>query len=197
MKYILHKKVTFRIGGRNIAKMSKEKFIEKAKDFCMIHTYKSNWATENKLFDDVITVICNLGRLIDAPSNYIKRDFKGIYYDASASHRVGTLQISPSGYPYLCGCIGGGNWGKELLIIVYHDGKKLRVYVPTCGNTWRLDNKVVLQENLNDDDKKYIVEDLTKDGQLPSGTSPEEFVGDIEFDLKSGVAEFYSRIMEV
>lgn len=202
MKYILHKKVTFRIGGRNIAKISREEFVKKAKDFCMTHTYKSNWATENKLFDDVITVICNLGRLIDASSNYIKRDFKGICYDASASHRVGTLQISPSGYPYLCGCIGGGNWGKELLIIVYYDGKKLRVYVPTCGNLWRLDTKEVLNEDLDENsskglgDKEYVIKDLIKTGQLPQGTSPDEPGIDVEFDLKSGIAEFYSRIME-
>lgn len=201
MKYILHKKVTFRIGGRNIAKISREEFIDKLRKFCSRTTLVDlESATEIYILNSTIKTVCSLGTGSD--NNQIQKDFKGISYDWTAYRRIGDVRTSPSGYPFLVGCIGGGSWGKEILIIVYCDGKKIRVYVPTCGNPWRLDTKEALNYDLSENtskglgDKEYVIKDLIKTGQLPQGTSPDEPGIDVEFDLKSGIAEFYSRIME-
>ena len=44
----------------------------------------------------------------------------------------------PNGVPYL-GVVAGGDWECPLLFVIYWDGKELRGYVPTDGNSW---NKV-------------------------------------------------------
>lgn len=37
------------------------------------------------------------------------------------------------------GCMAGGDWECPLFFIVYHDGQKLRAYIPTYGNTFNTD----------------------------------------------------------
>jgi hypothetical protein len=39
------------------------------------------------------------------------------------------------------GCSAGGDWEYPLFFIIYHDGKTLRAYIPTEGNTWNTDTK--------------------------------------------------------
>jgi len=46
----------------------------------------------------------------------------------------------PNGMPYL-GCCAGGDWESPLFYLIYFDGKKLRGYIPTDGNTWNTDTK--------------------------------------------------------
>ena len=62
----------------------------------------------------------------------------------------------------------GGDWEIPVYFMVYYDGKRIRVYVPTVGNTWRQDLKQALgnvdkaQRGIKTDDE-YVYDELLKD----------------------------------
>lgn len=49
------------------------------------------------------------------------------------------------------GCTAGGDWEVPVFFIIYWDGKKLRAYVPTDGNTWNTDTKAAYGNNARAD----------------------------------------------
>ena len=51
------------------------------------------------------------------------------------------FQTLPNGLTYL-GVTAGGDWESPLFFIIYHDGQKLRAYIPKDGNTWNLKTKM-------------------------------------------------------
>jgi hypothetical protein len=56
-----------------------------------------------------------------------------------------------NGLPYF-GVIAGGDWELPVFFIVYWDGKELRGYVPTDGNTWNTDTKKAYGNGENGED---------------------------------------------
>ena len=67
----------------------------------------------------------------------------------------------------LLGVNAGGDWEKAIYFCIYWDGKQLRAYIPTEGNTWNTLNKVAVG---NDDecDEKFIAKYPGK-GELDYG----------------------------
>jgi hypothetical protein len=54
-------------------------------------------------------------------------------------HRTGNLSF--------LGCLGGGDWQDPVAFVLYHDGKDLRGYVPTDGNSFVLATKKAAEAN--------------------------------------------------
>lgn len=50
-----------------------------------------------------------------------------------------------------CGMSSGGHWETPVFFVVYWDGKKLRVYVPTKGNPWNTKTKEAYGNDENSD----------------------------------------------
>ena len=87
-----------------------------------------------------------------------------------------------------------GDWEIPVYFMVYYDGKKIRVYVPTVGNTWRQDLKQALgnvykaQRNIKSDDE-YVYDELLKDklidkqDNVPGGIA-EHIVADKDLMIK-------------
>lgn len=71
------------------------------------------------------------------------------------------LHTLDNGLSYL-GVQAGGDWESSLFFIIYHDGRKLRGYVPEKGNTWNTLNKKAVG---NDDemDKAFLKSKGLKD----------------------------------
>jgi len=49
------------------------------------------------------------------------------------------------------GCSAGGDWQVPVFFIIYWDGKRLRAYVPTDGNTWNTDTKTAYGDDARAD----------------------------------------------
>ena len=82
----------------------------------------------------------------------VKKDLKKVQFDFEnyefkngegyqGSTPIVGWQVSTSGLPFL-GVAAGGDWEFPLFFIIYWDGKKLRGYIPTDGNTWNTDTKM-------------------------------------------------------
>ena len=56
------------------------------------------------------------------------------------------FNTTPGGLPFL-GVTAGGDWEVPVFLIVYYDGKKLRGYIPTDGNTWNTKAKAAYGNN--------------------------------------------------
>ena len=59
-----------------------------------------------------------------------------------------------SGIPFL-GCMAAGDWEMPLFFIIYYDGKKLRMYIPSYGNVVNLDFKCAFG---SEDSSEYFAE---------------------------------------
>ena len=62
---------------------------------------------------------------------YFKKDI--------GSHLIGFHTLS-NGIPFL-GFVAGGDWETPIFAIYYYDGKRIRMYIPSYGNTINLDTK--------------------------------------------------------
>ena len=60
------------------------------------------------------------------------------------------------------GCYGGGDWEEPVFFIIYHDGSKLRGYVPVCGNVFNLKTKQALG-NDEEADVAFLNNDIVTD----------------------------------
>lgn len=58
----------------------------------------------------------------------------------------------------------GGDWEHPLYFIVYHDGKKFRGYIPTCGNTWNIKDKCAYGSEMDEDRENALADDLLAQG---------------------------------
>ena len=95
-----------------------------------------------------------------------------------------------------------GDWEIPVYFMVYYDGKRIRVYVPTVGNTWRQDLKQALgnvykaQRDIKTDDE-YVYDELLKDKLIDKqdnvpGRISEYIVADKDLMIKD-----FSNCLEV
>lgn len=70
------------------------------------------------------------------------RDFLGF-------RKIGDLTI--------LGCLAGGDWEEPVAFVVYHDGKDLRGYVPTEGNSFVLSRKAAADASANQEARAFDV----------------------------------------
>ena len=196
----INKKVNLKYGGRTIGKISPEDFIIKSKDF--INKNNENFYymkyDENDVNDVCEALAFTIMSLYSYNSNYyICKDFKNIKFDNENTEVIKFHDENE--YPYIVAS-SGGDWEIPVIFIIYWDGKKIRVYIPKKGNTWRFDTKSALGNYDGDEsypsDEKYVY--LHSDEHLYNydDDEDEEYVDicDVDYDLESCIEDFEARV---
>jgi hypothetical protein len=83
----------------------------------------------------------------------VEFDFENFFYDAQSFPQYQSFlgyHALENGLTFL-GCCAGGDWEAPVYFVLYCDGKKLRAYIPTKGNTYSLKTKQAFG-NCEDDD---------------------------------------------
>lgn len=138
-------------GGRNIAPMSEEEFLEKIRKFipnyeefaegmdeayAMFRYILSGAGVTSKIHDDF--------KGFAFTGTYKEREFEGgfsektvkndlHFEDENAEVEIKTVGVGcPFIFVTMCGC--DSQW--PFCWMIYHDGKTFRVFVPTYGNNW-------------------------------------------------------------
>lgn len=103
----------------------------------------------------------------------------------------------PNGLEYLGFC-AGGDGEIPLYGIIYHDGKKLRGYIPECGNTYDTDygtafnSEFASNKSVPEEVNEYPVTTfMRKRGCEPADGEDEELLPDVELMIK----DIMSRIV--
>lgn len=188
--YSINTKRAFKDGGRQAPAISEKEFLDKLTDF--VEQYKEDYDdTSGAVWGTALKIIRRM--YTDKKSeNQIKKDFKGIHFDWENYDIVGDVRTT-KGIPYQL-FNAHGDWEIPVYFMVYYDGKKIRVYVPTVGNTWRQDLKQALgnvykaQRNIKSDDE-YVYDELLKDklidkqDNVPGGIA-EHIVADKDLMIK-------------
>lgn len=131
--YSLYNNIKLRKGGRKIAKLSETQFVEKAKAFilnvCKDDTYTVDKINNTKAANKIIATLPRAVRqsYYDDKST-IHKDFKDIKPDWENFEISGSLR-TVKGCPYII-MYAGGDWECSICIMVYHDGKQFRCYIP-------------------------------------------------------------------
>ena len=162
--YSINTKRAFKDGGRQAPAISEKEYLDKLTDF--VAQYKEDYDdTSGAIWGAALKIIRRM--YMDKKSeNWIKKDFKGIHFDWENYDIVGDVRTT-KGVPYQL-FYAGGDWEIPVYFMVYYDGKKIRVYVPTVGNTWRQDLKQALgnvrkaQRGIKTDNE-YVYDELIKD----------------------------------
>ena len=188
--YSINTKRAFKDGGRQAPAISKKEFIDRLTDF--VEQYKEDYDdTSGAVWGTALKIIRRM--YTDKKSeNWIKKDFKGIKFNWENYDIVGDVRTT-KGIPYQL-FNAHGDWEIPVYFMIYYDGKKIRVYVPTVGNTWRQDLKQALgnvykaQRDIKSDDE-YVYEELLKDKLIDkqdnvSGGIAEHIVADKDLMIK-------------
>lgn len=162
--YSINTKRALKDGGRQALAISEKEFLDRLTDF--VEQYKEDYDdTSGAVWGTALKIIHRM--YTDKKSeNWIKKDFKGIKFDWENYDIVGDVRTT-KGIPYQL-FNAHGDWEIPVYFMVYYDGKKIRVYVPTVGNTWRQDLKQALgnvykaQKDIKSDDE-YVYDELLKD----------------------------------
>lgn len=218
--YSLYNNIKLRKGGRKIAKLSETQFVEKAKAF-ILNVCKDDTYTVDKINNTNAAnkIIASLPRAVRQSyyddKSTIHKDFKDIKPDWENYEISGSLR-TVKGCPYII-MYAGGDWECPICIMVYHDGKQFRCYIPEKGNAYRKDVKRLFgncdpkydhkSETYTDEwkkggktfisDDKYAFDQLVKDGILDKEKDINKLRGlgrNIEFDTKQCIEDFSSRV---
>jgi hypothetical protein len=75
--------------------------------------------------------------------------------DLLGFRRIGDLSI--------LGCLAGGDWEEPVVFVVYHDGKDLRGYVPTAGNSFVVSKKAAADASAGQQARPFDVAAMLAD----------------------------------
>ena len=162
--YSINTKRAFKDGGRQAPAISEKEYLDKLTDF--VEQYKEEYDdTSGAIWGPALKIIRRM--YTDKKSeNWIKKDFKGIRFNWENYDIVGDVRTT-KGIPYQL-FNAHGDWEIPVYFMVYYDGKRIRVYVPTVGNTWRHDLKQALGNVYKakrgiKTDAEYVYDELLKD----------------------------------
>lgn len=103
-----------------------------------------------------------------------------------------------NGFTYLL-CAAGGDWEQPVGFIIYWDGKALRGYIPTLGNTFNLKHKCAFGSEPNVDDEPeadnydihevYLIKLLAE-----NGISADDYDGEYDLDFELFEEDIEHRI---
>lgn len=221
--YSLYNNIKLRKGGRKIAKLSETQFVEKAKAF-ILNVCKDDTYTVDKINNTnaVNKIIAKLPRAVRQSyyddKSTIHKDFKDIKPDWENFDICGSLR-TVKGCPYII-MYAGGDWECPICIMVYHDGKQFRCYIPEKGNAYRKDVKRLFgnydpkydhkSETYTDEwkdggktivsDDMYAFKQLVKDGILNKEKDLNKLRGlgrNIDYDINKCIEDFSSRVEPV
>lgn len=86
----------------------------------------------------------------------LEKDLGKIEFDFENFSELEDYRITSFGVPYLL-CWAGGDWEYPVYFMIYWDGKSLRGYIPTKGNTFRKDTKTAFgSEEIDDYDEADV-----------------------------------------
>lgn len=208
-KLILNKDYKPKVGSRVIKKMSESEFIDKLKD------YVKQWGNPEDFIDpneDVLEAIVDTVSFTEDPTK--ESDFDNLRdLDFENIVLIGKSDIEfTNGAPYMI-FYAGGDWQYPVVFMMYHDGNKFRFYVPTKGNTVRVeqdgdrfpigefpgwdpedeDNDFKIKDDrdgkIHDSDSLYILKEMCKQGLMNVNDPVEylkahgEFHEDLDYDL--------------
>lgn len=189
--------VKLRIGGRKAPVISKEEFIKKlrkkvSKELPEDYDESSPLSTY-LVFEAIYTLggkdlkvdfdTENLGVICNGGMNFEEEDIESCI-------------ISVKGIPVLPLC-AGGDWEIPLCFFIYYDGKKLRAYIPTYGNTY---NTKTMSAFGNSEEDYELVRYICGEDWINSHTQNEidskgmEIYNDLEIDFPSCLADFEARL---
>lgn len=147
--------VSYPSKGRTAKKITKEEFEKHLTDFFVKYSWK----------EDMKDDIKNGKRLKPrAFFNYalqhnksipkrLRDDLNEIEHDEENMGPIGDIQIA-NGVPYIQGEMGG-DWESPIFFVIYWDGKELRGYIPTKGNSFDRFRKIALG-NDDEEDAKFL-----------------------------------------
>ena len=108
-----------------------------------------------------------------------------------------------AGIPYAL-CIGGGDWETPVVFCIYYDGKSLRGYVPSCGNSYNYICNKAFGTSDAYEDAKFVCKELGIKFTLEDPDECDEFLGaigfetewlpEIDWDFRTVHADISSRI---
>ena len=137
--------------GRTAKKISKDEFEEHLKDFyekyCRDDDYWRGKYDRNKRLKPSTFINGALKYNKKIPKK-LRDDLNEIEHDEENMEAIGDIQIT-NGIPYIQGCVGG-DWESAIFFVLYWDGKDIRGYIPTKGNSFDRFRKIALG---NDDEK--------------------------------------------
>ena len=196
--YSINTKRAFKDGGRQAPVISKKEYLDKLTDF--VEQYKEDYDdTSGAIWGPALKIIRRM--YTDKKSeNWIKKDFKGIHFDWENYDIVGDVRTT-KGVPYQL-FYAGGDWEIPVYFMVYYDGKRIRVYVPTVGNTWRQDLKQALgnvdkaQRGIKTDDE-YVYDELLKDKLIDKQDNVPGRIAEVIVAKKDLMIKDFSNRLEV
>lgn len=149
-KIYLHENVKLRNGGRNAVMLS-------INDFKAI---LNNIKKKNDI-DDEDSFYWIRDLMYEGMFDKLQKDLSKVDIDFENFEIKENIKMSEKGFPYLEG-ICGGDWQIPIKFYIYWDGKDLRGYIPTKGNTFNSKTKEAFscESCNNDEDGYYIVKDV-------------------------------------
>lgn len=208
-RYIINKDVETKKNGRTAPKISVETFKEKIKEFSYSTLKKFDMEYDDKeshLKGNLMNALRTLyfQHFHKHNSSQIGTDFKGIRVDWENHDIINDIRTT-NGIPYYL-CYAAGDWEAPVYFIVYYDGKKIRVYVPHKGNTWRSDTKQALGNLTMPDyakkyntvtDDEYVFKMLIKQGDIEKDEFekvPAGIANKVEADKDAIIKDFSEHV---
>jgi hypothetical protein len=148
MKSFLTDKKLLKSGGRKASIISPEELEEK---ICKLGKSYGTKETEynSLLYSSVFQILCE-DRQIQNDLSKITFDFENLDVEDEAYENTGFHTLD-NGFSFLFG-MASGDWECAIGFIIYWDGKKLRGYIPTLGNTFNLKKKCAFGSEDDGDD---------------------------------------------
>ena len=115
----------------------------------------------------------------------LQKDLSKISFDFENYEIDPNVHLTIFGVPYLR-CFAGGDWEIPIRFFIYFDGKDLRGYIPTKGNTFNRKTKEALGNGLNDtkdSDYCFIVNDVCPELMKQYGQDKINKIMKDDFDL--------------
>lgn len=141
---------TVRSGGRSAVNMTqeelKEALLNKALSICQGTVYYDYIQEELQSNDEDNLMHLVVSTIIE--DGAVEKDIKfnvsneNVLCEANMGGMMGFHTLA-NGLTFY-GFHMGGDWEHPVFMILYHDGKKIRLYIPTCGNAVNLDCKCAL-----------------------------------------------------
>ena len=151
----LNEHVKLKNGGRKAMRMTVAEFNEifsALKEKVEKSGYDANGENDyDWIFDEAIETFTKL-----------RKDISKISFDFENYEVEPNVYVTVFGVPYLR-CFAGGDWEIPVRFFVYFDGKDLRGYIPTKGNTFNRKTKRAIGNGLEDTDNSdycFIVNDV-------------------------------------
>lgn len=121
--------------------------------------------------------------------NQYSKDISKVKFDGENFEVIGDIRTNSNGISYII-AESNGDWEIPLLIFIYYDGKDIRGYIPTYGNTFDRKRKIAFG---NDDKSDYeFIDNEFKDDK--NVASPYDIRNHLKFNIDACIKDFNKHI---